>query len=123
MFSRIFSPQARSRFRLQTQSQRSKLHRRGDEGFCHAARVDDNRSQADGSRFFGVAAKNAIAAGFDGVELHGANGYLVHQFLGTNTNLRTDEYGGSQENRVRFLLESLDAMSAAIGAEKGKKSA
>lgn len=67
---------------------------------------------------FGTAAKSAIEAGFDGVELHGANGYLVHQFLGTNTNLRTDEYGGSQENRARFLLEALDAMSAAIGAEK-----
>jgi N-ethylmaleimide reductase len=67
---------------------------------------------------FGAAAKNAIGAGFDGVELHGANGYLAHQFLGTNTNLRTDQYGGSQENRARFLFEALDAMSAAIGAEK-----
>jgi N-ethylmaleimide reductase len=67
---------------------------------------------------FAVAARNAIDAGFDGVELHGANGYLVHQFLGTNTNLRTDQYGGSQENRARFLLEVLDAMSAAIGAER-----
>ena len=69
-------------------------------------------------RDFGTAAKSAIEAGFDGVELHGANGYLVHQFLGTNTNLRADEYGGSQENRARFLLEVLDAMSAAVGAEK-----
>lgn len=67
---------------------------------------------------FGAAAKSAIEAGFDGVELHGANGYLVHQFLGTNTNLRTDEYGGSQANRARFLLEVLDAMSAVIGAER-----
>jgi N-ethylmaleimide reductase len=67
---------------------------------------------------FGTAARNAIAAGFDGVELHGANGYLAHQFLGTNTNLRTDRYGGSHENRARFLFEVLDAMSAAIGAEK-----
>jgi N-ethylmaleimide reductase len=67
---------------------------------------------------FAVAARNAIDAGFDGVELHGANGYLVHQFLGTNTNLRTDQYGGSQEDRARFLLEVLDAMSAAIGAER-----
>jgi len=67
---------------------------------------------------FGAAAKSAIEAGFDGAELHGANGYLVHQFLGTNTNLRIDEYGGSQENRARFLLEVLDAISAAIGAEK-----
>lgn len=67
---------------------------------------------------FAAAARNAIEAGCDGVELHGANGYLVHQFLGTNTNLRTDEYGGSQENRARFLLEAVDAMSAAIGGEK-----
>jgi N-ethylmaleimide reductase len=67
---------------------------------------------------FAQAAKNAIEAGFDGVELHGANGYLVHQFLGTNTNLRTDEYGGSFENRARFLFEVLDAMIAGIGADK-----
>ena len=67
---------------------------------------------------FATAAKNAIDAGFDGVELHSANGYLVHQFLGTNTNLRTDEYGGSDENRARFLLEILDAISAEIGSEK-----
>src|SRR5262245_33179793 len=67
---------------------------------------------------FAAASRNAIEAGFDGVELHGANGYLAHQFLGTNTNLRTDQYGGSRENRARFLLEALDAMSAAIGAEK-----
>ncbi len=69
-------------------------------------------------RDFAKAAKNAIAAGFDGVELHGANGYLVHQFLGTNTNKRTDEYGGSDENRARFLLEIVDAMAAEIGADK-----
>lgn len=67
---------------------------------------------------FAAAAKNAIVAGFDGVEIHGANGYLVHQFLGTNTNLRTDEYGGSDENRARFLLEVVDAIAAKIGAEK-----
>jgi N-ethylmaleimide reductase len=67
---------------------------------------------------FAAAAKNAIAAGFDGVELHGANGYLVHQFLGTNTNLRTDEYGGSFENRARFLFEVVDAISDAIGSER-----
>ncbi|MBX7172925.1 MAG: alkene reductase [Pyrinomonadaceae bacterium] len=67
---------------------------------------------------FGNAAKNAIEAGFDGVELHGANGYLVHQFLGSNTNLRTDEYGGSFENRARFLFEVLNAMIAEIGSER-----
>lgn len=69
-------------------------------------------------RDFAGAAKNAVDAGFDGVELHSANGYLVHQFLGTNTNLRTDEYGGSDENRARFLFEVLDAMSAEIGSHR-----
>ena len=67
---------------------------------------------------YAQAAKNAVDAGFDGVELHGANGYLVQQFLGTNTNKREDEYGGSIENRARFLFEVLDAMIAAIGNER-----
>ncbi|MGI8495545.1 MAG: alkene reductase, partial [Pyrinomonadaceae bacterium] len=67
---------------------------------------------------FAKAAKNAISAGFDGVELHGANGYLVQQFLSTNVNERRDEYGGSIENRARFLLEVLDAMIAEIGNER-----
>lgn len=67
---------------------------------------------------FARAAKNAIEAGFDGVELHGANGYLVHQFLGTNTNLRADQYGGTDENRARFLLEIVDAISGGIGVGK-----
>jgi len=67
---------------------------------------------------FAAAAKNAIDAGFDGVELHAANGYLVHQFLGTNTNLRVDEYGGSDEKRARLLLEVVNAISAEIGPGK-----
>lgn len=67
---------------------------------------------------FGAAAKNAIEAGFDGVELHGANGYLVQQFLASNVNKRTDEYGGSFENRARFLFEVLDAMIEGIGKER-----
>lgn len=67
---------------------------------------------------FAAAAKNAIEAGFDGVELHSASGYLVHQFLMKPVNQRTDEYGGSVENRTRFLFEILDAMSAAIGANR-----
>ncbi|WP_433830493.1 alkene reductase [Flavobacterium anhuiense] len=61
---------------------------------------------------------NAIEAGFDGIEIHGANGYLVDQFLNPDTNLRTDEYGGSIENRARFVLEVIDALSTAIGADK-----
>lgn len=67
---------------------------------------------------FGAAAANAIEAGFDGVELHAASGYLVQQFLTTNVNLRTDEYGGSIENRTRFLFAVLDAMVSEIGAQR-----
>ncbi len=67
---------------------------------------------------FVTAAKNAIDAGFDGVEIHGANGYLIEQFLRSNTNQRTDEYGGSTENNARFALEVAEAVSAAIGKEK-----
>ena len=67
---------------------------------------------------FATAAANAITAGFDGVELHSASGYLVQQFLTTNVNLRTDEYGGSIENRTRFLFAVLDAMASEIGAQR-----
>jgi len=62
------------------------------------------------------AAANAIKAGFDGVEIHGANGYLIDQFLKDGSNTRTDQYGGSIENRARFLLEVVDAITAEIGA-------
>ena len=64
------------------------------------------------------AAKNAIAAGFDGVELHGANGYLLEQFLSPFSNTRTDSYGGSIENRTRFVVETAAEVAAAIGKEK-----
>ena len=67
-------------------------------------------------RDFASAAANAVEAGFDGVELHAASGYLVQQFLATNANLRTDEYGGSVENRARFLFEVLDAIIEVVGA-------
>lgn len=67
---------------------------------------------------FTKAAKNAIAAGFDGVEIHGANGYLIEQFLNPFVNNRTDEYGGTIENRSRFLLEIVDAVIDNIGNEK-----
>ncbi len=69
------------------------------------------REYADGAR-------NALQAGFDGVELHSANGYLLHQFLSTNVNERTDAYGGSIENRCRMPLEMLDAIIAEVGAER-----
>ena len=67
---------------------------------------------------YAAAAKNAVAAGFDGVELHAANGYLLEQFIRPNTNQRTDAYGGSIENRARFVLEVVDAAIAAIGKDK-----
>ncbi|MDH0613941.1 MULTISPECIES: alkene reductase [unclassified Agrobacterium] len=61
-------------------------------------------------------ARAALEAGFDGVEIHAANGYLIEQFLKSSTNQRTDEYGGSIENRARFLLEVVDAVAEEIGA-------
>jgi NADPH2 dehydrogenase len=64
------------------------------------------------------AAKNAMEAGFDGVELHGANGYLLDQFLQSVSNNRTDEYGGSIENRLRFPLEVINSVVSAVGAER-----
>lgn len=64
------------------------------------------------------AAKNAIAAGFDGVEIHNANGYLLDQFLQDTVNSRTDEYGGSVENRSRFPLEVAQAVADAVGVER-----
>lgn len=65
---------------------------------------------------FRKAAANAIAAGFDGVEVHGANGYLIDQFLRDSANQRSDEYGGSLENRVRFLTEVLEAVTNEVGS-------
>ncbi|PKF73246.1 alkene reductase [Chryseobacterium sp. PMSZPI] len=67
---------------------------------------------------FALAAENAIKARFDGIELHGANGYLIEQFLNPFVNNRKDQYGGSIENRSRFLLEIVDATIATIGADK-----
>ena len=67
---------------------------------------------------FGTAARNAVAAGADGVELHAANGYLLEQFIRPTSNQRTDSYGGSIENRARFVLEAAKAAIAAIGADK-----
>lgn len=67
---------------------------------------------------YAQAAKNAIEAGFDGIELHGANGYLIDQFLNTATNQRSDRWGGSVENRIRFATEVARATVAAIGADR-----
>lgn len=70
--------------------------------------IDDHRK----------AARNAIDAGFDGVEIHGANGYLINQFLASNANIRTDEYGGRIENRARFAIEVARAVAEEIGPER-----
>jgi N-ethylmaleimide reductase len=67
---------------------------------------------------FRQGARNALAAGFDGVEIHGANGYLLEQFLQSHTNLRTDRYGGSIANRARLLLEIMDAAIGIWGADR-----
>ncbi len=67
---------------------------------------------------FADGARRAIEAGFDGVEIHGANGYLIDQFLRDGSNQRSDEYGGALENRVRFLSQVTAAVVAAVGAEK-----
>ncbi|MFE9799849.1 alkene reductase [Streptomyces goshikiensis] len=67
---------------------------------------------------FADAARNAIEAGFDGVEIHGANGYLIHQFLAPNTNLRTDAWGAGTEGRIRFAVEVVTAVAEAIGGHR-----
>ncbi|AWB91287.1 alkene reductase [Aeromicrobium chenweiae] len=67
---------------------------------------------------FVSAARHAIEAGFDGVELHGANGYLLHQFLSTNANQRGDQWGGSRENRARLIVDLSSAVAEAIGADR-----
>lgn len=73
---------------------------------------------AEAVQGFVQAARNAIAAGIDGVEVHGANGYLVHEFMSRHSNTRTDQYGGSPENRARFAVEVVTAVAAAVGADR-----
>lgn len=68
--------------------------------------------------YFRTAAAASLEVGFDGVEIHGGNGYLIDQFLKTSVNERTDEYGGSIENRARFLFEVVDAVVAEVGADR-----
>jgi N-ethylmaleimide reductase len=67
---------------------------------------------------FAAAARHAVAAGFDGVEIHGANGYLLHQFLAPNSNRRTDAWGGDAQGRIRFAVEVVSAVVEAIGADR-----
>ncbi|GAA0360683.1 alkene reductase [Actinoallomurus spadix] len=70
------------------------------------------------ARSYAEAARRAVDAGFDGVELHGANGYLISQFLSSNANLRTDRYGGPVANRIRFAVEAVTATVEAVGAAR-----
>ncbi|MGX1910179.1 alkene reductase [Streptomyces phaeochromogenes] len=70
------------------------------------------------ARSYADAARRAVDAGFDGVELHGANGYLISQFLSTNANLRTDRYGGSVADRIRFAVEAVSGTVEAVGAAR-----
>jgi N-ethylmaleimide reductase len=72
----------------------------------------------DEVRVFADAARRAIDAGFDGIELHGANGYLIQQFLSSSANHRTDAYGGSRTGRIRFAVEVAEATADAIGADR-----
>lgn len=67
---------------------------------------------------YAQAARNALAAGMDGIEIHAANGYLIDQFINSNSNLRTDRYGGTVENRARLLLEVVDAVTEAAGSSR-----
>jgi N-ethylmaleimide reductase len=66
-------------------------------------------------------ARNALAANFDGVEVHGANGYLIDQFISSGTNHRTDAYGGSVANRARLLMEVVEAVSEIWGPRSGRR--
>jgi NADPH2 dehydrogenase len=81
----------------------------------HAMTVEEIKERVEE---YATAARNAIEAGFDGVEIHAANGYLIDQFLQDTCNQRTDQYGGSVENRSRFALEVVKAVVDAVGAER-----
>jgi len=95
----------------------------GDDGVgrmldCPTPRALTGPDIADILNDFRQAARNAALAGFDGVEIHAANGYLIDQFLRTTSNQRTDAYSGSRANRLRFLLEVTDAVTAELGPER-----
>ncbi|MER5911373.1 alkene reductase [Streptomyces sp. NPDC001982] len=83
-----------------------------------APRALDTAEVPEHAESYARAARRAIDAGFDGVELHGANGYLISQFLSSNANLRTDRYGGSVANRIRFAVEATAATAEAVGAHR-----
>ncbi len=84
---------------------------------CQTPRALETSEIAGVVKAFGAGAANAKAAGFDGVEIHGANGYLIEQFMQSRTNLRTDAYGGSIANRCRLLIEIVEAVTGVWGAD------
>lgn len=85
---------------------------------CPTPRALETAEIPDVVEQFRRGAANAMQAGFDGVEIHGANGYLIDEFLRTTSNRRTDAYGGSMENRVRFPLDVVDAVVAEVGSDR-----
>jgi N-ethylmaleimide reductase len=90
----------------------------GKAGAYETPRALETSEVAGVVEAFRQAARNAKAAGFDGVEVHGANGYLIEQFMQSRSNQRTDQYGGSIENRVRFLMEVSEAVIEVWGADR-----
>ena len=92
--------------------------KRGKKVACPVPRALETQEIKNIVEDYRRAAANAIKAGFDGVEIHGANGYLIDQFLRTTSNQRTDDYGGSQQNRLRFLQEVVTAVAAEVGADR-----
>lgn len=92
-----------------------KHHKKKPYETAHAMTVEEIQSTVEDYK---KAAANALAAGFDGVEIHSANGYLIDQFLQPCTNLRTDDYGGSLDNRLRFLKEVIEAVTSVVPPEK-----
>ncbi|MER5871863.1 alkene reductase [Streptomyces sp. NPDC002044] len=94
------------------------LHTPGGLRDAVAPRAMTERDIADTVADFATAARNAVAAGFAGVEVHSANGHLLHQFLSRNTNRRTDAWGGPVERRIRFTVEVVRAVAAAVGPER-----
>ena len=93
-----------------------KAHTYGGKKAYEPARAMTRDDIARTTQDYVAAARNAIAAGFDGVQLHGANGYLIDQFLRDNSNFRDDDYGGPVENRIRLLVEVMEALIAEVGA-------
>ena len=112
---RLARPDVTGMTPLSSSATRAPYHKPDQNPYAEAraATLDDIARAIDD---YGAAARAAIAAGFDGVELHGANGYLIDQFLRDNTNLRDDDYGGAPENRIRFMREAVARVAAEIGA-------